>query len=84
MTDRDDFPRFSRPAPTPPSKAQPNTITVGLRTDGQVSILSSPDAPGRVEAQNMIMPRDTARWLARQILLVTDDATELPGGDSDG
>jgi hypothetical protein len=56
-----------------------NTFSVGMRDDGRVSILSSPDVPGGVQATHLIMTREIAVWLAREILHAT--RTEQPEGD---
>lgn len=57
---------------------QANSITVGVRSDGQLMILSSPTTPGPVAAQAMIFPPDLARWIAHELLRLLDNATPVP------
>lgn len=75
MTDYDDFKSLGGTSAVPrpqPTNATHNVLTVGYRSDGQVAILSSPNTSGPTETVSLIMPRDTARWLAKEILRVTD------------
>lgn len=80
MTDYDDFKRFSgASAAFPPPKNTPGEhvgrmLTVGLRSDGSVSITSDSGQPGATTAQVFVMDRPTARWVAQELLR----AAELP------
>jgi len=77
MTDYDDFKRFSgtSAADPLPKPMQGNILSVGLRSDGSVFIMSAPGKPGPNTANSFIMDRPTARWIAAKILRLT---AELP------
>lgn len=91
MTDRDDFRGGYAPS-SPTAKGgfvpgtvaapqpQKNVLTVGLRSDGQVCIISDAGLPGANTAHSFIMPRDTARWIATEILRLTSPSESDPHG----
>lgn len=55
---------------------QKNVLTVGMRSDGQVALMSCPDA-AKAEGHTFVFPRDTARWIAKEILRITGGSEDV-------
>lgn len=58
-----------------------NTITIGIRSDGQFALTSSPNTAGPVPAHTFIFPRDTAVWIARELLRLAGQASPTSGAE---